>query len=147
MNEDLTKNLPSSDSEKLTQIFATVQNLDLRLGSLELVVGSLDKRVGSLDKTVGSLDQRVGSLDQKVEERLYDTRPIWEKVNANIVQLQEGQQRLEEGMEFLRGESRDARTQLRDIFRRLSIFNDTLVTMQADYRDIYDRVREIERQR
>lgn len=38
-------------------------------------------------------------------------------------------------------------TLLRDIFRRLSIFNDTLVTMQADYRDIYDRVREIERQR
>jgi hypothetical protein len=29
--------------------------------------------------------------------------------------------------------------------RRLSIFNDTLVTMQADYRDIYDRVRGLEK--
>jgi len=36
---------------------------------------------------------------------------------------------------------------LRDIFRRLSIFNDTLNTMQADYRDIYDRIRDIERPR
>ena len=133
MNEDLTKNLPFSDSEKLTRIFDIVQSLDLRLGSLE--------------RTVVSLEQTVVGLEQKVEERLYDTRPIWEKVNTDIVQLQAGQQRLQEGQEFFRGESREIRTLLRDIFRRLSIFNDTLVTMQADYRDIYDRVREIERQR
>ncbi|HYN23527.1 MAG TPA: hypothetical protein VES69_00625 [Pyrinomonadaceae bacterium] len=140
MSEDLTKDLPSSAGEKLTQILSTVQRLD---------------------STVERLDSRLGSLEQKVEERLYDTRPIWEKVNTDIAELQagqhrltegqqrltEGQQRLEEGLEFFRGESRDVRTLLRDIFRRLSIFNDTLVTMQADYRDIYDRVREIERQR
>jgi len=140
MSEDLTKDLPSSAGEKLAQILSTVQRLD---------------------STVERLDSRLGSLEQKVEGRLYDTRPIWEKVNTDIAELQagqhrftegqqrltEGQQRLEEGLEFFRGESRDVRTLLRDIFRRLSIFNDTLVTMQADYRDIYDRVREIERQR
>jgi uncharacterized phage infection (PIP) family protein YhgE len=137
MSENLTKSLPSSDGEKLTQILSTVQRLDSRLGILE----------------------------EKVEERLHDTRPIWEKVNADIAKLHAGQQwltegqqrltegqqrlteglqRLEDGQESLRGESRDIRTLLRDIFRRLSIFNDTLVTVQADYRDIYDRVREIE---
>ncbi|MFN2510867.1 MAG: hypothetical protein ABR568_05415 [Pyrinomonadaceae bacterium] len=147
MSEDLTKNLPSSDGEKLTLVLSTVQRLDSR---------------------VEHLDSRLGSLEQKVEVRLHDTRPIWEKVNTDIAELQagqqrfeegqqrleegqqrleEGQQRLEEGLEFFRGESRDVRTLLRDIFRRLSIFNDTLVTMQADYRDIYDRVRDIERQR
>ena len=147
MSEDLTKNLPSSDGDKLTQILVAVQRLD--------------SRVEHLESAVERLDSRLGSLEQKVDERLHDTRPIWEKVNADIAELQagqqrltegqqrltEGQQRLEEGQEFLRGESREIRTQLRDIFRRLSIFNDTLVTMQADYRDIYDRVREIERQR
>jgi len=140
MSEDLTKDLPSSDGEKLTQILTAVLRLD---------------------SSVVLLDSRLGNLEQKVEERLHDTRPIWEKVNADIAELQAGQQRLtegqqrleegqrhlEEGQEFLRGESREIRTLLRDIFRRLSIFNDTLVTMQADYRDIYDRVREIERQR
>ena len=140
MSEDLTKDLPSSDGEKLTQILTAVLRLD---------------------SSVVLLDSRLGNLEQKVEERLHDTRPIWEKVNADIAELQAGQQRLtegqqrleegqrhlEEGQEFLRGESREIRTLLRDIFRRLSIFNDTLVTMQADYRDIYDRVRQIERQR
>jgi DNA repair ATPase RecN len=147
MSEDLTKNLPSSDGEKLTQILSTVQRLDSRLSSLE---------------------QKVEGLEEKLEERLFDTRPIWEKVDSDIVQLQAGQERLEDGLhrlqegqqslqtsqqglqevqESLRGESREVRTALRDIFRRLSIFNDTLVTMQADYREIYDRIREMERQR
>ena len=76
MSEDLIEKLTSSDSEKLTRIFDTVQSLDLRLGSLE---------------------RTVASLEQKVEERLYDTRPIWEEVGTDIVQLQAGQQRLEEG--------------------------------------------------
>ncbi len=132
MSDDLTKNLPSSDGEKLTQILSTVQRLD---------------------STVQRLDSRLSGLQQKVEERLYDTRPIWEKVVADIAEVQAGQQRLtegqvhlQEGLEFLRGESREIRTQLRDIFRRSSIFNDTLA-MQGDYRNIYDRVREIEGQR
>ena len=140
MSEDLTKNLPSSDGEKLTQILSTLERLDTRVERLE--------------STTERVDSRLSGLEQKAEERLYDTRPIWEKVSADIAELQagqqrltEGQQRLETGQEFLRGESREIRTSLRDIFRRLSIFNDTLVTMQADYRDIYDRVREIERQR
>jgi chromosome segregation ATPase len=137
MNEDLTKKLPSSDSEKLALILTTVQ--------------SLDGRIDKLESHGDRIDSRLASLEQKVEDRLYDTRPIWEKVLIDIAQLQqgqaqlqEGQQRLEEGQEFLRNESREIKTFLRDIFRRLSIFNDTMVTMQADYRDIYDRVRGLE---
>ena len=48
------------------------------------------------------------------------------------------------GLADLRGESRGLKTYLRDILRRMSIFNDTLVAIQADYRDIYDRVRGLE---
>lgn len=147
MSEALTKSLPLSEGEKLTQILSTVLHLDSR-------VERLDSRVERLDSTVVRLDSQLETLEQRVEERLFDTRPIWEKVNVDIAEVQagqlrlaEGQLRLEEGLEFLRGETREIRTLLRDIFRRLSIFNDTLVTMQADYRDIYDRLREIERQR
>jgi chromosome segregation ATPase len=78
-----------------------------------------------------NIDSRLQRLEQKVEERLHDTRPIWERVVLEIAQLREGQQEI--------------KTSIRDIFRRLSIFNDTLMTLQADYRDIYDRVRGLER--
>jgi chromosome segregation ATPase len=186
VNDDLTKKLPSSTAQR-------------RKASLTIMQ---------------TLESRFEALEKKVEERLYDTRPIWEKVLGDVAQLQEGQvrleegharleesharleegharleegharleegharleknqarlqesqarleegharlqesqarleggqARLEEGQEFLRGEMREIKTLLRDIFRRLSIFNDTLVTMQADYRDIYDRVRGLE---
>lgn len=112
MSDDLTRQFDNPGSgEKLTQILAIVQNLDARLGSLE----------------------------QTVEHRLYDTRPIWEKVQTDVAQLREGQANLH-------GEVRDIKTAIRDFNRKFSIFHDTLVTIQADYRDIYDRVRDIDRQ-
>jgi hypothetical protein len=57
MSEDLTRNLPSSDGAKLTQILSTLERLDSRLRGVE----------------------------QKVEERLYDTRPIWEKCRRMLL--------------------------------------------------------------
>jgi DNA repair ATPase RecN len=122
MSEDLTQKLPTSQDGTLAQILTTVQNLSARLESLE----------------------------QKVEERLYDTRPIWEKVQADIAGLQEGQLSLKESQQRLQ-ESQDAlareiNTHWRDMNRKLSIFNDTLAEIRADYRDIYDRVRGLERQ-
>ncbi|HUQ34518.1 MAG TPA: hypothetical protein VM095_20525 [Pyrinomonadaceae bacterium] len=118
MSEDLTQKLPTSQDPALAQILSAVQNLGAGLGNLE---------------------NRFGSLERKVEERLHDTRPIWEKVQADIAQLHEGQ-------EGLRKDIRDVRTELRDMNRKFSIFNDNLIQIQADYRDIYDRVRDLERQ-
>jgi chromosome segregation ATPase len=112
MSEDLTQKLPTSQDGMLAQILTTVQNLSTRMESLE---------------------QRFGSLEQKVEERLYDTRPIWEKVQADISLLQEGVQEMN--------------THWRDMNRKFSVFTDNLMQMQADYRDIYDRVRGLEGQR
>ena len=112
MSEDLTKKLPTSDSDKLNSILITVR----------------------------SLEGRMQLLEQTVEERLHDTRPIWEKVIGDIAQLHEGQ-------EFLRKEVHEIRTSQRDASRRMSVFHDTLISIQADYRDIYDRVRGLETNR
>ena len=102
MSEDLTKKLPTSDSDKLNSILTSVR----------------------------TLEDRMQRLEQKVDERLHDTRPIWEKVIADIAQLQKG--------------VHEIKTFQRDNLRRMSIFHDTLISMQADYRDIYDRVRGLE---
>ncbi|HEV8136092.1 MAG TPA: hypothetical protein VGP85_15525 [Pyrinomonadaceae bacterium] len=143
MSEDLTKKFAANENEPLSRVINVVQGLTVR----------------------------IEKLDQKVEERLYDTRPMWE-VNNNVHALQEGQARLErgqvqlqesqqllqeqqqrmhdgleavlKGQERLNHDSHEIRTSLRDILRRMSIFNDTLVAIQADYRDIYDRVRGLE---
>ena len=74
MSEDLTRNLPSSDGENSRKILSTLQRLD--------------SRVERHEPTVERLDSRLGSLEQKLEERLYDTRPIWGKVQACIAEMQ-----------------------------------------------------------
>jgi chromosome segregation ATPase len=116
MSEDLTSKLPVNHEEKLSRVLDAVQELTIR----------------------------VDSLDRKVEERLYDTRPIWEHIASKVDQLEKGLQELRQGQHDLQQESRGLKTYLRDILRRMSIFNDTLVAIQADYRDIYDRVRGLE---
>jgi len=60
---------------------------------------------------------------------------------TDIVQLQQSVHRMEGA--FQTG-MREVNTSIRDLGRRFSIFNDTLVIIQADYRDIYDRVRGLE---
>lgn len=109
MSEDLTRKLPTSDSEKISLILTTVQHLETR----------------------------VDNLEQKVNERLYDTRPIWEKVVADITQLKEGQQRLE-------GDVREIKDSVRDIDRRVTFLSDTMIRVQANYRDIDNRVHDLE---
>jgi uncharacterized protein (DUF3084 family) len=129
---------------------------------------------------VKDLTGNLEAFYEKVELRLYDTRPMWEQVSVAVLQLHEGQLRIEQGQVVLQEsyqrleenykrlehgqaqlqetyqrleaghlaldrESREIKTLQRDTLRRLSIFNDTLVTMQADYRDIYDRVRGLEK--
>ena len=111
MSEDLTKTLPQSDSEKLSLILSTVQAVAVRADNVE----------------------------QTVKLKLYDTRPVWQKVLTDLAQLQEGQQRLEDGQESLRSELREMRSDMNHRFRVLS--GQTL----AEVRDLQKRVTNVER--
>ncbi len=129
MSEDLTKKLPRTDSEKISLILTTVQHLETRVDKLE--------------RRFDKLEQRFDAVEQKVEERLYDTRPIWQKVVADIAQLQEGQRRLEDTVST---ELREIKFSIRDIDRRMGVMNDTMLAIKADYKDIDIRVHELELQ-
>jgi len=91
MSEDLTKKLPQSDRDT---ILIAIKNLET------YVRGSVDNLV----TWISSVDSRLRGLEQTVEERLYDTRPIWHKVVAEIADLQTGQKRLIEGQQEMKVE-------------------------------------------
>jgi hypothetical protein len=110
MSEDLTKKLPSSESEKILQ----------------------------------QIDSRLQSLEQKVEERLYDTRPIWQKVVADIAQLHEGQAQAQEAQNRLEGDVRDIKISMRDMTRKLGGLYETMIGIHAEYRELNHRVLDIE---
>ena len=43
-----------------------------------------------MQERLSRVEKRLQDLDDKVEERLYDTRPIWEKLVTDVAQLQDG---------------------------------------------------------
>ena len=115
-----------------------------------------------LVRLVQSFRSELTELKQTVEARLHDTRPIWEKVQADIAQLQEGQQNLETGQQNLAasqqrleaGQKRleeklealrdDTRTGLRNLKRDFGILNDTFLEVRGEYRDLDRRVYRLE---
>lgn len=140
MSEDLTKKLPQTDSDKIDLILTTVQNLEIRVDNIELRLTNLEQRFDRFEQRFAHMEQRLDGLEKKVEERLYDTRPIWEKVVADIGQLKEGQQRLE-------ADVREIKESVRDIDRRVSFLSDTMIKVQANYRDLDNRVYELDQHR
>jgi uncharacterized coiled-coil DUF342 family protein len=99
-------------------------------------------------RLVQSIRTELSELKQTVDARLHDTRPIWEKVQADIAQLQEGQQRLEEGqkrfderLEALRDETR---TGWRNLKRQFGVLHETFLEVRADYKDLDKRLYRLE---
>ena len=106
MSEDLTDKLPKNDSEKLNIILTTVK----------------------------SLETRVQRLEQKVDEKRYDTRPLWEKLEADIADLKK----------TLHTETSEIKRSLRDLSRKQSVLNDSILQVHADLRDMDGRLLAIE---
>ena len=93
-----------------------------------------------------NIDSRLQSLEKKVEERLHDRRPIWEKVVADIAQLQEGQTRLETDVHEMKGDVHEIKVSLCDIYYKMDVLNDTMLNVQAKHREVDRRVRELKAQ-
>ena len=147
MSEDLTKKLPKGDTEKLELILSTTQNLAVRFDDLEARFGTVEVRIGKLESRVEEIDSRVQGFAQKVEERLYDTRPIWHKVVADIAELQTGQQRLEEGQRRLEEGQQATRvliielsSTVREVNRDQIVINDVIRRLQLDFHSFDERL-------
>jgi chaperonin cofactor prefoldin len=123
MSEDSTKKLLLADSDKLTLILTTVQSLDRRSITVETQFGTFEARLERLELRFENFNSRLQRIEQRIEQRLYDTRPIWHKVIADIGQLQESQSRLEKGQ---------------------NVLNDAIRKINGDFHAIDERLRGIE---
>lgn len=143
MSGDLTQKLPKSDSERLELILTTTQSLGDRFDHLEARFSNVEGRIGNLESRVGEIDSRLQGLEKKVEERLYDTRPIWHKVVADIAQLQAGQQRLEEGQQAMRILIIELSSTVRDVSRDQIVINDAMRRLHLDFHILDERLHNI----
>src|SRR5438045_9517704 len=97
MSEDPTKRFPNppgdNGEDKLDRLFAAVEALRSELRS---EVSSLRSELHS---EVSSLRSELSALSETVEHRLYDTRPMWEAVLAEMQDLKRQVNRLESRVE------------------------------------------------
>ncbi|HSQ19006.1 MAG TPA: hypothetical protein VLR92_01400, partial [Blastocatellia bacterium] len=103
--------------------------------SLESRVESVESRVESVESRLKNVEERLGSLETKVEDRLKETRPMWELVQAQLQDLRESHERLRAEME--KG--------FRIIDRRLEIQPIELSRVYGYQRDLEERVEKIEK--
>lgn len=119
MSEDLTKKLNLDDSDKLTLILTTVQNLDRRSIATDIRFGTVEARLERLEFSFNNFTSRLQHLEQQVNERFYDTRPMWHRVVDDMGQLQQGQERLEESQGVLNDAIRRINSDVHAIDERL----------------------------
>jgi hypothetical protein len=74
MSKDLTRNLPPSDANKLDQILIVVNGLDIRLEKADV-------------RSEG-FELRLSKLEQTVDQKLYDTRPIYRDIYDHVWELE-----------------------------------------------------------
>jgi chromosome segregation ATPase len=105
--DDLTREIPAGD--RLDQLISLVHTVVARLDTLE--------------QRFGSLEQRLDALEQKVDERLHDTRPIWEAVQNQMAELL---------------------ANFRKFDRKFDVLQEDFIEMKYKQRELESRVKRIE---
>ena len=128
-DDDATQNL--DNHELLLQLIGTFRSFE---GRLEATLQSFDERLQRVEERLQSFDERlrehdarIESLEKTVEARLYDTRPLWEAVQLQIVELRA---EMEKG--FRRSD------------RKAALFHEQVSDLYAYQRDMDERLEKLE---
>ena len=109
----------------------------------------LTKRLPPSDKdeiltAIKNLDTRLSSLEQKVDERLHDTRPMWNRVVDDVRQVNASLERLETSVERLEAGQEELRKIIREVNRDQIVINEAVRKIQLDFHTIDERLHRLE---
>ena len=94
MNEEPTKDLATRAFQKrVLDEFAAVRReiavIRTEQVAMQSDIGEIRTQQGAMAKNIAAIDQRLTTLEERVDERLKETRPIWEAVQEQIQRLVE----------------------------------------------------------
>jgi chromosome segregation ATPase len=110
MSEDRTRELPDNRSfeervfarfDSMESRFATV---DARFDVMESRFDVMESRFDAMESRFDAVDARLAGLDTRVqalEARAYDTKPIWERALAEILNVKERVENIERKFDVL----------------------------------------------
>lgn len=115
MNEGPTQNLSGGRSFE-ERVFARFDGMDVRFDAIDTRFEKIESRV---DAGFEGLDRRAQALEAKA----MDTKPIWERALAEILEVKKG---------------------VEDLNRKLDVLNQDVLQVRADQRLVHKRMDAVE---
>src|SRR6266550_3694738 len=100
MSEDRTRDLAEKRSFE-ERVFARFDSIEARFGAR---FDAIDMRLDAIDMRLDAVDVRLDGLDTRVqalEARALDTKPIWERVLAEVLTVKERLENIERKFDLL----------------------------------------------
>jgi ABC-type transporter Mla subunit MlaD len=124
MSEDPTRQFPESSDDKIDRLVKAVE--------------ALSNDVATMRAEVATSRSELSALSETVEHRLYDTRPMWETVLAEMEDLKSRMDAIENRVGSLETTVRDGLKDMGHLFRTQYV---DVIRVQ---RDLEDRVTALE---
>lgn len=93
MSEEPTQNLPD-DSSFEERVFSRFDSVFVRFDSI-------DARLDSMDVRLDSVEARLQTVESQAERRALETKPIWERALAEILEVKQGLENVERKIDVL----------------------------------------------
>jgi chromosome segregation ATPase len=125
MSEELTRELPDGRSFE-ERVFACFDAMDARFDAMEARFDAVDARFDAIDRRFDGVDARLDDLDARVqvlESKALDTKPIWERALAEILEVKKG---------------------VEDLNRKVDLQTLDVMQVRADQRRVNQRMDELE---
>lgn len=119
MSEDITRKL--TVDEKLDQLLSEMTGLKSEMTGLKSEMTGLKSEMAEIKGTANRTELRLSSLETKVDERLHDTRPMWQAIHAQTEKLVEEQARMEKRQEEQHAETQQALRQINHQLEELAV--------------------------
>lgn len=130
MSEDATQQLLVARVEQIVSMLV-VTNEELH---------QVKVRLDSLEKQQGEMNARLERLETIVDQRLYDTRPLWESVLSQIAELDK---KIDNRVDELRAENASG---FRAVDRKIGALSKNLIDMTAEIQELREMVEKLEAQ-
>jgi chromosome segregation ATPase len=122
MVDEDTKDIPDGRSVE-ERVFARFDAIDAWRDSTDRRFENIDRRFESMDRRFDRIESRLESLESANEKRALETKPIWERALAEILEVKNG---------------------LAELSRKIDVLSREILTVKADQLRLDDRLDRIE---
>lgn len=145
MSDDLTRRMSNNDRDndmprierRLDILIGMVETLSADLQIVKVDLQNVKDELQNVKDELRSVTTRLDNLESAVGERLYDTRPLWERALAEIAELRTG-------LAELRSELAELRSEMQEGFynfgTRIELLLRDMFTLRTDHERLSRRV-------